>query len=256
MNPVLEFLAELEEPEEKLASKDLREKQSKELTMWQQWNAGGRQPEHLQPLITSFRPLISSKVNIYTSKIRDIPPESIRAEFMNQFVQALQTYDPARGAGLGTHVQHQLKKAQRFVTTYQNPGRIPENRIYKIRELQDAEMHLDEKLGRPPTQLELADQLKWSPQQVGLLQKEVRKARPTSQFESDPSTYMPSRQQEILRLLPYELSHDERAVFEYVYGVGGKPQLGTGEIAQRLNMSSPKVSRLKAGIATKLKRHI
>lgn len=256
MNPVTEFLAELEVPEEKLAAKDLREKQTKELDMWSHWNTNGRQPEHLQPLINSFRPLINSKVNIYTSKIRDIPPESIRAEFMNQFVQAMQTYDPDRGAGLGTHVQHQLKKAQRFVTTYQNPGRIPENRIYKIRELQDAEMHLDDRLGRPPTQLELADHLKWSPRQVGLLQKEVRKARPTSQFESDPFAYMPSRQQEVLRLLPYELTHDERAVFEYVYGVGGKSQLGTGDIATRLGMSPPKVSRLKASIAEKLKRHI
>lgn len=256
MNPVMEFLTDLHIPKEKVATKDLREKQTKEMDMWHHWNTNGRQPEHLQPLITSFRPLINSKVNIYTSKIRDIPPESIRAEFMNQFVQALQTYNPNRGAGLGTHVQHQLKKAQRFVTTYQNPGRIPENRIYRIRELQDAETHLDDKFGRPPTQLELADHLKWSPRQVGVLQKEVRKARPTSQFESDPFSYMPSRQHEILRLLPYELTHDEQAVFEHVYGIGGKEQLGTGAIAKQLNMSPPKVSRIKSSIAEKLRKHL
>jgi DNA-directed RNA polymerase specialized sigma subunit len=254
MNPVEEFL-EVLDGTEKIATKELKEKQGKEMDMWNQWNAGGRQPEHLQPLINSFKPLINSKVNIYTTKIRDIPPEAIRAEFLNQFVQAMQTYDPNRGAGLGTHVQHQLKKAQRFVTTYQNPGRIPENRIYKIRELQDAEMHLDDRFGRAPTQLELADHLKWSPRQVGLLQKEVRKARPTSQFENDPFAYTPSRQQEILRLLPYELTHDERAVFEYVYGIGGKPQLGTGDIATKLSMSPPKVSRLKASIAGKYRKH-
>jgi len=117
-------------------------------------------------------------------------------------------------------------------------------------------MHLDDKFGRAPTQLELADHLKWSPRQMGLLQKEVRKARPTSQFEHDPSSYMPSRLQEALRLLPYELTNDERAVFEYVHGVGGKPQLGTGEIARRLNMSAPKVSRLKSSISEKLDKHL
>lgn len=255
MNPLEDFL-ECQDGLHKEAAKDLRDKQQKELDMWSHWNTNGRQPEHLQPLITSFRPLISSKVNIYTSKIRDIPPEAIRAEFMNQFVQAMQTYDPNRGAGLGTHVQHQLKKAQRFVTTYQNPGRIPENRIYRIRELQDAEMHLDDRLGRAATQLELADELKWSPRQVGLLQTEVRKARPTSQFESDPSTYTPSRKQEVLRLLPYELTNEERSVFEYVYGIGGKPTLGTSDIAQRLGMSAPKISRLKGAIAKKVSKHL
>lgn len=255
MNPLEEFL-EYREGLTKESAKNLREKQQKELEMWRHWNANGRRPEHLQPLIRSFKPLINSKVNVYTSKIRDIPPEAIRAEFNNQFVRALETYDPNRGAGLGTHIHYSLEKARRFITTYQNPGRIPENRIYKIRELQDAEMHLDDKLGRAPTQLELADYLKWSPRQVGMLQKEVRKTRPASQFEVDPFTYLPSKQQEILRLLPYELSHEERAVFEYVYGIGGKPQLGTGAIAQRLNMSAPKVSRLKASIADKLKKYL
>ena len=240
----------------KEAVKDLREKQQKELEMWNYWNANGRKPEHLQPLMQSFKPLISSKVNVYTSKIRDIPPEAIRSEFNNQFVKALETYDPNRGAGLGTHIHYNLEKARRFITTYQNPGRIPENRIYRIRELQDAEMHLDDHLGRPPTQLELADHLKWSPRQVGLLQKEVRKARPSSQFEADPFTHLPSRQQEVLRLLPYELTNEERAVFEHVYGIGGKAQLGTGEIAKKLNMSPPKVSRLKSAIADKLKVHL
>jgi len=125
MNPVVEFLSrfyrpkeedwpiekQAEWPVEKVAAKELRERQSKEMEMWNHWNTNGRQPEHLEPLVNSFRPLINSKVNVYTTKIRDIPPEAIRAEFMNQFVQAMQTYNPDRGPGLGTHVQHQLKKA-------------------------------------------------------------------------------------------------------------------------------------------------
>ena len=111
MNPLEEFL-ECQEGLTKESAKDLREKQQKELEMWRHWNANGRQPEHLQPLMHSFKPLISSKVNVYTSKIRDIPPEAIRAEFNNQFVKALETYDPNRGAGLGTHIHYNLEKAQ------------------------------------------------------------------------------------------------------------------------------------------------
>jgi len=247
----LEALGQIKEA----AVDDLRKRQQREMQMWQQWQAGGQKPQDLRPLIKSFKPLVNHQANIWAGKVRDVPPAAIRAEFTNQFVSALQTYDPDRGAGLGTHIRHQLKKAQRFVTTYQNPGRIPENRIYRIRELQDAEQHLDEKFGRPPTQLELADQLKWSPKQVDVLQREVRRARPTGQFETDPSTFTPSRQKEVLRLLPYELTPDEKQVFEYLYGVGGKPQLGPGQIATKLNMSAPKVSRLKRSIAEKYERY-
>ena len=87
------------------------------------------------------------------------------------------------------------------------------------------------------------------------MQREVRKALPTGQFEQDPSSFVPSRQKEVLRLLPYELNSEERAVFEYIYGVGGKPKLGPGAIAQRLGMSAPKVSRLKRAIADKYAKY-
>jgi len=254
MNPVETFLETLELVKQ-AAIDDLRGRQQKELEMWQRWNQGGQQKEDLRPLIQSFKPLVNHQANVWAGRVRDVPPAAIRAEFTNQFVQALQTYDPDRGAGLGTHIRHQLKKAQRFVTTYQNPGRIPENRIYKIRELQDAETRLDEQFGRPPTQLEVADHLQWSPRQVDVLQREIRRALPTGQFETDPSTFTPSRHKEIIRLLPYELNTEEKQVFEYLYGIGGKPQLGPGEIAQKLNMSAPKVSRLKRTIGEKYEKY-
>lgn len=253
-DPILDFIGALGDLK-KEAADDMRGKRKQELQMWKTWKDGGMQPNQLRPLMKSFKPLISARSNMFTSKIRDIPPAAIRAEFNNQFVSALQNYDPNRGAALNTHITHQLKKAQRFITTYQNPGRIPENRIYRIRELQDAEQILDDKLGRSPTQLELSDRLKWSPRQVGVLQKEIRKARPTGQFESDPSTYVPSRQKEIMRLLPYDLSGDEKVVFEHLYGIGGKEKLGPGAIAKKMKMSAPKVSRLKRSIADKYAKY-
>ena len=48
----------------------------------------------------------------------------------------------------------------------------------------------------------------------------------------------------------------ERAVFEHIYGIGGKAKLSPGEIAVKLNMSAPKVSRIKAAIASKYEGYI
>lgn len=253
MNPLADFLS-ITDGLDKQATEDMGAKRQRELEMWQHWQDNGKQPEHLKPLLQSIRPVINRQANIY-SRLRDIPPAAIRAEFTNQAVQAFETYDPDRGTALATHVTNHLKKARRFVTTYQNPARIPETRIYRIRELQDATAHLEDRYGRSPTQLELSDHLKWSPRQVDVLQREVRISHPAGHFESDPFAVSPSRHQEIMRLLPYELNPEERQVFEYLHGVGGKPRLEPGQIAQKLNMSAPKVSRLKKSIADKYAKY-
>ena len=69
-------------------------------------------------------------------------------------------------------------------------------------------------------------------------------------------SFTPSRHNEIMRLLPYELNAEERQVFEHLFGVGGKPKLEPGQIAQKLNMSAPKVSRLKKSISEKYARYV
>ena len=223
--------------------------------MWHHWNNNGRQPEHLEPLINSMQPLVKKRLSIFENRERDIPPAAIRAEFQDQLVKALATYDPNRGARLGTYVSDQLMKANRFVTTYQNPARIVEPRTYMITKMKNAEDFLHQEFRRPPTAMELAEHMQVPTQQVELLKKELRKAIPTGQFETDPSGFTPSKTNDLLRLIPYELTPEENAVFELVYGTGGKPQLGTGDIAKRLNMSAPKVSRVKAAIAEKMRKY-
>lgn len=252
MTPIDELLDEICELE-KLSADDLRKRQQHELEMWNTWQQNGHKKKHLRPLLRSLKPFINHKANAYAHRLRDIPPAAVRAEFTNQAVEALKKFDPNRGTKLTTYLTPQLKKAQRYVATYQNMARIPETRVYKIGELQNAEAALDEELGRAPTQLELADRLKWSPRLVGTLQKELVRDYPTGM--NDSGTFTPSRQDEVMRLLPYELTNEERSVFEYIYGVGGKPKLGPGAIARKLGMSAPKVSRLKKAIAQKYARY-
>jgi len=253
MNPVEDFLNFC--GIEKVAVDDLRDIQSKELEMWHTWNNNGRTQEHMRPLLNSMRPLIQKHIKQWSS-VRDVPPAAIKAEFTNQAVKALENFDPNRGVKLSTFLTGQMRQAQRFITTYQNTARIPESRVYSVGKLNNAEQQLSETLGRPPTQLELADKLQWEPRKVGILQSEIKKTYPTSHFASDAAAYTPSRQQEIFRLLPYELSSDERAVFEHIYGLNGKQQLSPGAIAVKLNMSAPKVSRLKAAIAEKYEKYV
>jgi len=249
---------------EKLGStkkRDLHKKQKKELEMWQTWDTGGRKPEDLRPLLKSLQPFLNREMFTYKRRLRDIPPDVIEAEFQDRLVDGLAGYDPNRGAKLNTHLRYRLMPARRFVTTYQNVGRIMESRVGGITPIKDATDKLTRNLGRSPSSEELAKEMTkstdktWTPGAVGMLRKELRKAYPTGLVGGEIGTITPSRDMQIMKLLPYELDADEKKVFNRVYGRGGSPQLGTNDIAKQLGISAPKVSRMKRRIAEKWKKY-
>ena len=235
--------------------KPLSERAQRELGMWQQWQQGGKKPDHLRPLVQSLQPLVNNRMKIFHRRIRDIPPDAIRAEFHDQLLTALDTFDPNKGK-MSTWVNRRLMKANRFVHTYQNPARIGEKRIGSITPFQIAEQSLRQKLGRSPTIIEISDKAQIPQNEVRLLRSEVRRSHPVGQLgDKDPTSFTMSRTKELMNLLPHDLTHEENAVFEYVHGVAGKAQIGTGAIAKKLNMSAPKVSRLKKAIAVKWRQY-
>ena len=236
-------------------AKPLSPRAQRELGMWHDWNNGGRKPTQLRPLVQSLQPLVKNRSRIFENRVRDIPPSAIQSEFSDQLLGALETFNPNKGR-MTTWINRRLMKANRFINTYQNPARIGEKRIGEITQFQNAEETLRQQFGRSPTAFEISDHAKLPLRDVRKLQKEVRRAHPVGHFgPADPTSITPSKTKEIMTLLPHDLSTDERAVFEYVHGTGGKPRIGTGAIAKQLRMSAPKVSRLKKSIADKWKQY-
>lgn len=233
----------------------LQDLQAREMAMWNEWKASGEDPDKLRPLIKSFKPLIKNRVNLYANKV-PIPNAAIEAEVNKQFLDAVRTYDPNRigrntgkAASLNTHIYGRLRKAGRFIKKYQNVGTIPEKRIDQITPFKVARGELQDGLGREPSVSELASHLKWSPAEVTRMETELRKDLLASEFDyrpetGDPTFLMPSRDREIIQLIKYELTPREQLVLEYKLGMGGKPRLGTAEIAKKLGVSSPTVSRV------------
>lgn len=231
------------------------DKKARELEMWRKWKEGGQKKEDLAPLLESFTPMIKSKVNIYAKKVR-IPPSAIELAFQVEFVNALKSYNPDKGAALGTYVYRHLDKGRRWIAENQNIGRIPENRIYKIREYNTAKEELMDSLGREPTIKELAKSLEWSEAEVDRMDSEQRTDLITQGFEDDPFALVPSRTEEVLRLFKYEVTGEQREVYEYLTGYG-KPKLtSTGEIAKKMGIQDYQVSRIKSQIEKKLRRYL
>lgn len=244
-----------DEPTGKLDEAALTEKKGKEIAMWKAWKDGGQSVSDLHPLLRSFGPLIRAKTNVYKGKVKMIPDAAIEAEFQLRFVDALRSYDPEKGA-LGTYVYRYLDKAKRFIVENQNVGRIPENRVYRIKEFTSAREDLHEDLGRPPTVKEMADKLGWSNAEAERMDSELRSDFLTQGFEEDPYALTPSKSEEVLRLFKYELTGNEREVYEYLTGMGKPQTTSTGAIAKKLKMPDYKVSRLKSAIQKKLKRYL
>lgn len=226
-----------------------------ELVAWRKWKAGGEKPEDLVGLMHSLQPLIRHRMSPYIGRVRLIPDAAIEAEFNIRAVEALRNYNPEK-AGLATHVYRYLEKSKRFVTERQNVGRIPENRIYKIKQYQKVKNDIMEETGKNPSLKEMATRLKWAPAEVDRMDSELRSDLMTQGFENDPYSMMPSKSEEVLRLFKYELSGHERTVYEYLTGQGRARVTSTGEISRKMGIPDYQVSRLKEGIQRKLRKYV
>jgi DNA-directed RNA polymerase specialized sigma subunit len=226
---------------------ELKSTQRKELELWHAWNKGGRKPKHLKPLYDSYKPLIEREARKFTNKV-ELPTSAIHAELRKQFVNAVKTYDAKKGAALGSWVQTNLRKASRFVKTYQNFGKIPEGNISSIRTFNQAHEELSNKFGHEPDTKTLADHLKWPHKRVIQIQKELSRAdKPLSGYMTDPAEVLAPKELEAVRLINFDnrLSKEDRAVYEYTFGMNGRPRLQPGQIAKKTGIHPSKVSRIR-----------
>lgn len=237
-----------------------------EMGMWREWKASGEDPVKLEPLVASFQNLAQSQVRKFSGQV-PVPTPVIQAEVNQQLLNAFRTYDPdylgkktGRPAALSTHVYGLLRKSGRFIKKYQNVGAIPEKRINKITDFKNAMGELSEDLSREPTSMELSDKLQWAPAEVNRMQLEMRRDLLVSGYEgtsemSNPAAMIPPKDLEIIRLIKYELAPREYTVLEYSLGLNGKPVLGTGDIAKKIGVSAPTVSRIKNKVEKKFREY-
>ncbi|MEN6550201.1 MAG: sigma-70 domain-containing protein [Armatimonadia bacterium] len=223
-----------------------------ELELWKHWKKSGSEAQ-LAALLTSLDPLIQKRVNQFIGA--PLPRSAIEAEARKQAIGAFQTYKPNMGAALGTHVNNYLQKVYRYVTTYQNVGRLPESRTAKIDLFQKTRAALSEQKGREPTTVELADELNWSPKEVGRMEVELRKDLGLETSFGEMKFLDADRNAELLTFGYFELTPDEQLVFDYSIGAHGKLRLTMEQIAKRLDKTPRQVGLIKTRIVEKLKKY-
>ena len=229
---------------------ELQKKRQEELSHLNNWRDNGKQPEHLEPLIKAYEPLVAQKIRLW--KAPPVPEAAFRAELQKHLIKSFETFQPNRGAQLNTWVENNLRKAKRYNTRFQNIGYIPEGQARYIGPIQKAQNELTEQFGRDPTADEIGDHIGMPPKRVARIMTSQRRDIPASAFETDPHEQALQRDQEVLDLLPFNLTGDERTVFNHLYGQNGHKHLqSTNDLAKKLGKSPSQISRLRTSILAK-----
>lgn len=189
-------------------------------------------------------------------------PKSAHQLFAAQnFYDSLRTFDPKKGVALQTHVYGTVhQKAKRLNYQYQNLGQIPEPRAIQIGKFQTEYGNLTEELGREPSAAELADRMSVGLKDVERLQIEIRKDFSMSGLEEQIVAETP-REEEVLAYIYYELTPEEKVVYDYIFGKHGKQRLvkrngkiDFDAIALRTKFSTSKVRSLFVNIRNKFEK--
>jgi DNA-directed RNA polymerase specialized sigma subunit len=235
-------------------------KKQDELTIFQSWKKT-QDKKHFQDLYNSMKPLIhrAAEKAAYGSNI----PESAHKAYAAQaFYDSLRTFQPTSGASLQTHVFGSVhNKVKRLNYEYQNMGKMPEPRAVMVGKFQTELENMKNDLGREPSAAEMSDHMNLPLKQIVNLQKEIRKDLSMGQGTEEVAVSEGSVEDEFAAYLYYELTPEEKVVYEYITGHYGKPRMVKGNnvidfagIAMRMGVSESKVRTLHNAIRSKYKK--
>ena len=226
----------------------------KEHELHRQWVASGKKPELLSPLLDHYRPELMRYSDQYSKGAKMVNPVALQTAMTGMMVKAFDTWDPDKGASLTTHVINHFQPAKRQVVKAQNVGRIPEADAFRIGDIQRAEQHGLQELGRAPTPKEIAERVGLKESDVVRIRKRMVRDVPTGAFEVDALGSANRRDLEVQPLIRQELSEKDRAVFDLIYHPEN-PKLSTGEIAKALKRPDYDVSDSKSRILATWKKY-
>jgi len=193
-------------------------------------------PENLRKMIDALSPTIEKGIKTFGA---GLPTLYGRAKLITS--SALQSYDPKKGA-LDSHVMLHLQRLQRYLPKTSNVVDVSEATMMLQSQVMEAEKELEDELGRPPSDAELASHLKMSMKKLERLRTATGTV-PSSAFDDNAQT-QPIEQKtddEKYKLWQEVVYMDLNPIQQYIaerrYGLHGKKQESVEEMARKLKIS-------------------
>jgi len=214
-----------------------------DINAWQAWKSSGDRQD-LGNLFKRVEPIIQKEVSRWSSGPVARPVLNLEAKKLS--LNAFKTFDPSK-ARLNTHLTNNLKGLSRIVYTHTNPARMPEHQVLKMNSFLTVRNSLEEELGRDPTTVELSENLAWSPREVEVYQGQMRTGYSTSQ-PVPPGFEKYDSDRAFIDFVYNDLADQDKLVFEYTTGYGGKRVLSAQELIKKTGMTQGQISHSKRRI--------
>jgi DNA-directed RNA polymerase specialized sigma subunit len=224
----------------------------KDMELWETYKAT-QLPVDRDAVLKHMDPLVQRQVKKWAG---NVPKATLTAQARLLAAKGLDTYDPAKGTALSTHVVNSMAPLSRTVYTYQNTARIPENITLKLNAFTAAKDHLVTSLGRDPNLEELHQELGWSVNELNRLENYVRKdlVESVGGLNADFHSSNGTTEDDALAAIYFSLTPAEKNLFEYTTGYNGKPVLDNTGLIKQLGLSQAQVSYQKSLLKDKIKR--
>jgi DNA-directed RNA polymerase specialized sigma subunit len=220
------------------------------VSQWQQahQNPGEFNHELTNQAFERFKPTVQTALNRFKGPFTG---KGLSVHADNLLIDALKTFNPNEGAAFNTHLTNRLKRLHRLNAQAQGIY-TPEGKAQYIGPAQQVHDEFVDEFGRPPTIEEHEQRLNESlPANrrlpagglAPILALQKRKSVLSSNL-TDPSANQQAQSLEAqnIGLLRQDLTERDRPVYDAIY----KDNVSsTGDIAKRLGMSGPAVSRAK-----------
>lgn len=225
----------------------MENRQQQDLELWREWKKTNN-PQTLEKLLKRLQPLISREVSKWGATV---PTAALESKGRMLTVEALQNYDPTRGAAIGTHVTSRLRKLSRHVYPYQNVVRLPENKQLMFHTVTVAQNNLYDSLGRDPTVDELADELKWSPRKVTSFQRDFGR----KEFGESEGTFLETDTEDstLTDFYYHGLAPDDKKLFEDITGYGGVRPKTNAQLRSKHKLTQGQLSYRKRKFVNDIK---
>jgi DNA-directed RNA polymerase specialized sigma subunit len=219
-------------------------------THYEIWNKA-RTPSNASPLLDQLQPDIDASLRNYGGQ----SSEKLRTQAELMTLNLLESYDPKKGAAIRTHVRNGLHKLTRLRNDRENVMHIPENVQAEQAHIRKVTNEFKAEYDREPNIQELADRSKFSTGQLERIRKYGgTKAESTTMSEKGDPLVGTERNagQMWIDYVYFELDPIDKKIYEWSSGYKGSEQLSKKDIAKRLKISAPAVSKRINKIVKKL----
>jgi len=208
-------------------------------------------------MLKAVDPVINSAIRAYAGPSAGSP--TIRAEARKMAIEALGSYDPVK-APLQSHLMTRLQRLRRIAAQQRQVIRVPEQVALDQMQTEAAYKELEDKLGRPPSDMELANFTGLSVKRIEYIRNSQRPTATSTITRStdeggayDPSvTQIKPTHDSWMEFVYDDLDETNQFIMERVLGMHGHRQHKPSEVATMLKISPAAVSHRMAQIQSKL----